>query len=58
MKIIVRAFVLGMLLTGFASNHMLASKTPATNGKTMIASTSAIPIPGCEPGKSTCGMDQ
>jgi hypothetical protein len=57
MKIIVRALVFGMLLTGFAANHMLAAKTPATNGKTMIASTSAIPAPSCEPG-TTCGMDQ
>ena len=55
MKIAVRALVLGMLLTGFAADHMLANKTaPATT--TMIASASAMPMPGCSGG--ACGMDK
>lgn len=57
MKLFVRALVFGMLLTGFAANHMLAAKTPAASGKTMVASTSAQPIPLCNPGTSTCGFE-
>ena len=57
MKIAVRALVLGMLITGFAADHMLASKSTSTNSKTtMVASTSAMPAPGCNPGSSTCGF--
>ena len=56
MKIAVRALVLGMLITGFAADHMLATKTaPATTTAT-IASASAVPMPSCRPGTS-CGMD-
>ena len=57
MKIVVRALVLGMLITGFAADHMLASKsiTATTNNTTMVASNSAMPIPSCEPG-TTCGL--
>lgn len=57
MKIAVRALVLGMLITGFAADHMLASKTASVNGKTtMVASVSAVPMPSCEPG-TACGTD-
>ncbi len=57
MKIAVRALVLGMLITGFAADHMLATKTaPTTTTTTMIASASAMPMPSCNPGKSTCGL--
>ena len=57
MKIAVRALVLGMLITGFAADHMLASKSTSTNSKTtMIASNSAMPVPSCEPGSSGCGF--
>lgn len=55
MKIAVRALVLGMLITGFAADHMLATKAAPTTTTTMIASISAIPMPGCRPG-TTCGM--
>jgi hypothetical protein len=56
MKIAIRALVLGMLITGFAADHMLASKTAST-GTTiaMIASNTAGPVPTCQPGSSTCG---
>ena len=58
MKIAVRALVLGMLLTGFAADHMLATKTaPTTTGTTMTASNSAMPMPGCNPGHA-CGLDK
>ena len=57
MKIAIRALVLGMLITGFAADHMLASKstTATTNNTTMVASVSAMPIPNCQPGSTTCG---
>jgi hypothetical protein len=58
MKIAVRALVLGMLITGFAADHMLASKSVATTpNTTMVASNSASPVPMCEPG-STCGLNK
>ncbi len=55
MKIIVRALALGMLLTGFAADHMLAKATPTT-ATTIQLTSSAVPMPMCEPGRSTCGM--
>ena len=56
MKTAVRALVLGMLITGFAADHMLASKSVATaSNTTMVASISAAPVPSCEPGQ-TCGL--
>ncbi len=52
MKIAVRALVLGMLITGFAADHMLANKTsPVSATTTMIAHASAMPVPFC---KSNC----
>ena len=57
MKIAVRALVLGMLITGFAADHMLASKTAATSNTTTISvSASDMPVPSCQPGRSTCGL--
>ena len=57
MKIAVRAFVLALLVTGFAADHMLATKTaPATPMTTMTASVTAMPAPSCRLGTS-CGMD-
>jgi hypothetical protein len=53
MKIAVRALVLGMLLTGFAANHMLANKTAPTT-TAMVAS--AAPVPTC--GGGACGSDR
>jgi len=58
MKIAVRALVLGMLITGFAADHMLASKSVATTpNNTMVVSNSASPVPICEPG-TTCGFNK
>jgi hypothetical protein len=56
MKIAVRALVLGMLFTGFAATHMQATKS-APAASTSVASLSAAPMPGCQPGKSACGSD-
>ncbi|HET9087054.1 MAG TPA: hypothetical protein VFN53_06010 [Acidobacteriaceae bacterium] len=55
MKTAVRALVLGMLLTGFAANHMLASKSATAGKTTVMVSSSAMPMPSCEPGQSGCG---
>ncbi|MGC1870086.1 MAG: hypothetical protein WA700_03940 [Acidobacteriaceae bacterium] len=56
MKFAIRALVLGMLITGFAADHMLANKAvPTTSNTTMVASNSAAPVPMCDPG-STCGF--
>jgi hypothetical protein len=58
MKLAIRALVLGMLITGFAADHMLASKSVATTpNPTMVASNSASPVPMCEPG-SACGFNK
>jgi hypothetical protein len=58
MKLAIRALVLGMLITGFAADHMLASKSVATTpNTTMVASNSASPVPMCEPG-SACGLNK
>lgn len=58
MKIAIRAFVLGMLITGFAADHMLASKSAATTPNTvMVANNSASPVPFCPPG-TTCGLNK
>lgn len=55
MKIAVRALVLGMLITGFAADHMLATKAAPTTAPSMISMTSG-PSPYCQPGISTCGL--
>ncbi|MES2222317.1 MAG: hypothetical protein V4587_15290 [Acidobacteriota bacterium] len=58
MKIAIRALVLGMLITGFAADHMLASKSAATAANaTMVASLSQCPVPSCAPG-SSCGFNK
>lgn len=58
MKLVVRALVLGMLITGFAADHMLATKSATTTpSTTMVASNMAGPMPTCEPG-STCGLNR
>ncbi|HEY1802128.1 MAG TPA: hypothetical protein VGG46_14455 [Terriglobales bacterium] len=57
MKTAVRALVLGMLITGFAADHMLATNSAANaSNTTMVASMSAAPVPSCEPGR-TCGLN-
>ena len=55
MKIAIRALVLGMLITGFAADHMLASKSITSATTTMVASNFAGPVPSCEPGQR-CGF--
>ena len=58
MKIAIRALVLGMLITGFAADHMLASKAATTTpNATMVASNTAGPVPMCEPG-TRCGLNR
>ncbi len=58
MNAAVRVLVLGMLITGFAADHMLASKSIATTpATTMVVSNSASPVPMCEPG-TLCGFNQ
>ncbi len=56
MKIAVRALVLGMLITGFAADHMLATKTAPTSTTATISSASIVPTPTCKWG-SSCGLD-
>ena len=57
MKTAISALVLGMLVTGFAADHMLASKSVATTpNATMVVSNSASPMPTCEPG-TACGFN-
>lgn len=58
MKIAIRALALGMLVTGFAAMHVQATKTAPASTTAVITSLSAAPIPLCQPGKSTCGMDR
>lgn len=55
MKIAVRALVLGMLITGFAADHMLATKTAPENTATIVTTASALPVPYCKPG-TRCGL--
>ena len=58
MKFAIRALVLGMLITGFAADNMLANKSVATTpNSAMVASNSAVPMPLCEPG-TTCGLNK
>ena len=54
MKFAVRVLVLGMLVTGFAADHMLANKTAPATSATTVASASASPIPFCKPGSPNC----
>ena len=59
MKFAIRALVLGMLITGFAADHMLASQAATTTPNTvMVASNLAGPMPTCEPGQTTCGLNK
>ena len=42
MKFAIRALVLGMLITGFAADHMLANKAVATTGNTIMVEATAL----------------
>ncbi|MEO6828725.1 MAG: hypothetical protein ABI164_02875 [Acidobacteriaceae bacterium] len=55
MKFAIRALVLGMLITGFAADHMLATKAASTTASTTMTASTAGPIPMCRLGTS-CGM--
>ncbi|HMH16039.1 MAG TPA: hypothetical protein VK578_23275 [Edaphobacter sp.] len=55
MKIIVRAFVVVLALTGAAASTQIASASSQT--KIAVAKTSAMPIPMCAPDDpNACGM--
>ena len=57
MKIIVRAFVAVLLLTGAAASTQIASAS--SQAKVVVAKTSAMPIPMCAPDDpNACGMAQ
>ena len=59
MKFAIRALVLGMLITGFAADHMLASKSAATTpNTTMVASNSANRQCRCASRDLTCGLNK
>ncbi len=57
MTIAVRALVLGMLITGFAADQMLATKAAPTATPTTMTVANAAPMPSCNPGKA-CGFDK
>lgn len=57
MKVAVRALVLGMLITGFAADQMLATKAAPTSTPTTVTIASAAPMPPCNPG-TACGMNR
>lgn len=56
MKIVVRAFVLVLTLTGVAATA--ASTNSSSSSKPVITRTSAYPIPSCPPHDPTgCGLN-
>jgi hypothetical protein len=56
MKIIVRAFVLALTLTGIAATTQISSASTKTN-VAISARTSALPTPMCPPGDpDACGL--
>jgi hypothetical protein len=55
MKIIVRAFVVALVLTGAAASTQIASASASS--KVTIAKNSAMPTPMCAPDDpNACGM--
>ena len=55
MKIIVRAFVVALVLTGAAASTQITSAS--ANAKVTIAKNSAMPTPMCAPDDpNACGM--
>jgi hypothetical protein len=55
MKIIVRAFVVALVLTGAAASTQITSAS--TSSKVTIAKNSAMPTPMCAPDDpNACGM--
>jgi hypothetical protein len=56
MKIIVRAFVLALTLTGIAATTQISSASTKTN-VALSTRTSALPVPMCPPGDpDACGL--
>jgi len=57
MKLIVRAFVAVLVLTGAAATTQTSSAS--TQNKVVAARTSMLPIPSCAPDDpNACGMSQ
>jgi hypothetical protein len=57
MKLIVRAFVAALVLTGVAASTQTSSAS--TQNKVVAARTSMLPIPSCAPDDpNACGMAQ
>ncbi len=55
MKIIVRAFVVVLALTGAAATTLTSSASTST--QTKVARTSMLPVPTCAPNDpNACGM--
>ena len=55
MNLIVRTLVIALAVTGAIAT---TSANGSTAKKTVVASkTSAMPVPRCAPGNTTCGMD-
>jgi hypothetical protein len=56
MKIVVRAFVVALALTGIAATTQISSASTKTN-VAVPAKTSAFPVPLCPPGDpDACGL--
>ena len=58
MKNIVRAFVVALVVTGAVASTHAATTTPTT--KTIVAPVQSglLPLPTCEPGSGSCGMNR
>jgi len=57
MKIVIRAFVVVLALTGAAASTQIASASAQT--KVSAAKVSAMPIPTCDPSDANaCGIDR
>jgi hypothetical protein len=57
MKLIIRAFVAVLVLTGVAASTQISSAS--TQNKVLEARTSMLPIPSCAPDDpNACGMAQ
>ena len=56
MKIIIRAFVVVLALTGAAASTQIANAAPQTT-KVTVSKNSAMPIPMCDPNDANaCGI--
>ncbi len=56
MKIVIRAFVVVLVLTGAAASTRIASASAQTN--VIPAKTSAMPVPACPPDDpAACGIN-